>query len=147
MSDIKLPIIKVSGANAGAKFNQSSLLAYMGKRGYRKSGATSKPMCQGIPILGYLDIFKNYFANTQEDKFYTIGSGRRFTITINDIAYPITDINKTLQTGDVIIFTPEPTNEEQGNFIFVGSQNSRYRRWKASDIGSWTAENELTNLS
>lgn len=72
MSDIKLPIIKVSGANTGAKFNQSSLLAYMGKRGYRKSGTTPKPICQGIPILGYLDIFKNYFANTQENNFYMI---------------------------------------------------------------------------
>ena len=26
----------------------------------------------------------------------------------------------------------------------MGSENSRYRRWKATDIGAWTAENELT---
>ena len=95
------------------------------------------------PLDTHEHIFKNYYANTQEDKFYTIGSGRRFTIAINDVTYPITDINKTLQIGDVIRFTPTPTKEEQGNLIFIGSENSRYRRWKGSDIGAWTAQNEF----
>lgn len=72
MSDIKLPIISVAGKTAAVKFNQSSLLAYLGIRGYRKSGTTSQPLCQAVPILGYLDIFKNYFANTQEENFYMV---------------------------------------------------------------------------
>lgn len=71
MSDIKFPQIKLTTAGR-AKFNQSSLMAYMGVRGYRKTGTNSATLCQGIPLLGYLDIFKNYFANTQEENFYMI---------------------------------------------------------------------------
>lgn len=72
MSDIKLPVINISGKTNGDKLNQSSLLAYLGIRGWRKSGETSQALCQAVPILGYLDIFKNYFANTQEESFFMI---------------------------------------------------------------------------
>lgn len=72
MSDIKLPILSTSAQSSGVKFNQSSLMAYLGIRGYRKSGSTGQVLCQAIPILGYLDIFKNYFANTQEKNFYMV---------------------------------------------------------------------------
>ena len=72
MSDIKLPVIHTTAQSAGTKYNQSSLMAYLGIRGYRKSGTTSQILCQAVPILGYLDIFRNYFANTQEDNFYMV---------------------------------------------------------------------------
>lgn len=72
MSDIKLPILSTSAAVEGSKFNQSSLMAYLGIRGYRKSGSTGQTLCQAVPMLGYLDIFKNYFANTQEENFYMV---------------------------------------------------------------------------
>lgn len=72
MSDIKLPVLIASSKTDGTKFNQSSLLAYLGMRGYRKSGETEQALCQAVPILGYIDIFKNYFANTQEDNFYIV---------------------------------------------------------------------------
>ena len=72
ISDIKLPILVTSLQSAGKKYNQSSLMAYLGMRGYLKSGTTRQTLCQAVPILGYLDIFKNYFANTQEDNFYMV---------------------------------------------------------------------------
>lgn len=72
MSDIKLPVLSTSAAVTGSKCNQSSLMAYLGIRGYRKSGSTGQTLCQAVPMLGYLDIFKNYFANTQEENFYMV---------------------------------------------------------------------------
>lgn len=72
MSDIKLPVLSTSAQSQGSKCNQSSLMAYLGIRGYRKSGLTGQILCQAVPILGYLDIFKNYFANTQEENFYMV---------------------------------------------------------------------------
>lgn len=72
MSDIKLPVLISSAKTAGTTFNQSSLMAYLGMRGYRKSGETAQILCQAVPILGYIDIFKNYFANTQENKFFMV---------------------------------------------------------------------------
>ena len=36
-----------------------------------------------LPILAYYDIFKNYYANTQEENFYVIGNTEELIITIN----------------------------------------------------------------
>ena len=36
-----------------------------------------------LPILAYYDIFKNYYANTQEENFYIIGNTEDLTITIS----------------------------------------------------------------
>ena len=40
------------------------------------SSATQGVEKNGVPLLLYLDIFKNFFANTQENKFYMLkGAG------------------------------------------------------------------------
>ena len=36
------------------------------------------------------------------------------------------------------VISNSATEQEKANFIFIGSQNLRYRRWKAKDIGAWT---------
>ena len=33
-----------------------------------------------MPEIAYYDIFKNYYANKQESKFYTIGAGSQFAL-------------------------------------------------------------------
>ena len=38
-----------------------------------------------IPVLVYLDIFKNYFANTQEDNFYIIAGAEEATVTFQQL--------------------------------------------------------------
>lgn len=88
MSDIKLPLIRVNmtgGANSNFKTNSSSLLNYMGFKGARKSAAEQKNLqLNALPLLMYGDIFKNYFANKQENKFYYIGAAnviRNISIT------------------------------------------------------------------
>lgn len=131
MSDIKLPVIKFTGANTGSKFNQSSLLAYLGVRGYRKSGNTSKTLCQGIPYLGYLDIFKNYFANTQEDNFYMI-TGQTLPPTKIDM------INSEVLIRSVNI----PTNKEQTvNLIITNTSKLRMsvNSGTMSEPNSWSS--------
>jgi hypothetical protein len=71
MSDIKFPIFRGGSATTGAKLNQSSILAYLGLRGTRSTGTTTQGL-NAIPLLTYIDIFKNYFANTQENNFYMV---------------------------------------------------------------------------
>ena len=45
---------------------------------------TSKNISKNaLPILAYYDIFKNYYANAQEENFYIIGNTEELTITIN----------------------------------------------------------------
>lgn len=71
MSDIKFPVFRGGSATTGSRLNQSSLLAYLGLRGTRSTGTTTQGL-NAIPLLSYIDIFKNYFANTQEDNFYMV---------------------------------------------------------------------------
>lgn len=94
MSDIKLPMMlaKTYGTASEAKTNisASALYKYLGWSESRRTGtsATNGVLKNGVPLLMYLDIFKNFFANTQEDKFYMLkGAGEvklNFTKTYND---------------------------------------------------------------
>ena len=147
MSQVKIPQLNIGLKNTDnpttsdewTQINPSCLLAYLGIRGYGSLiGVTTKNVEKNaVPLIGYYDIFKNYYANTQEDIFYTIGGARKFEIEINGEVYNITNIDKQIINSDVIQFSPAPTDEEKLNFIFIGSQNSRYRRWTANDLGAW----------
>lgn len=92
MSAIKLPqwVFEVSPrrANSGDTYekqnmtNPSSLWNYLGLRG---TGAITIPAAikerdfNAVPALGYYDIFKNYYANKQEDNFYLMDYYNRLT--------------------------------------------------------------------
>ena len=76
MAKVKLPIIQAEGMSTDdnptnedqwTQINPSALLAYLGLRGWGKitsSDITVKK--NGVPLLAYWDIWKNYYANKQE---------------------------------------------------------------------------------
>lgn len=79
MSDIKFPTIKNGPFDSNkleAKHDPSSLYSYIGWKGTRCKEALKVSKKNAVPVLIYLDIFKNYFANTQEDKFYMIADAK-----------------------------------------------------------------------
>ena len=88
MSDIKLPMMKAetSGIETEAKTNISSsaLYKYLGWSSSRRTGAsaTTGVLKNGVPLLMYIDIFKNFFANTQENKFYMLKGSGALTLNI-----------------------------------------------------------------
>ena len=100
MSDVKLPKIEVQLSNADSGYlegknnkeqiSTSCVLAYLGQRGYAgeinpNSNSTITIKRNATPLLAYYDIFKNYYANKQEENFYTIAE---FTETnFQDILY------------------------------------------------------------
>ena len=83
MAKVKLPQINVAlnkqydtvtkEEEQWNQVNPSCLLAYLGIRGFANmEGPTSKSISKNaLPILAYYDIFKNYYANTQEFSFNT----------------------------------------------------------------------------
>jgi hypothetical protein len=94
MSKIKLPLIRTTvtardipyyndpnGGNLGewSQVNPSCLLAYLGIRGFGWTNAGTPMDFNAIPLLGYYDIFKNFYANTQEDNFYVIAGAPQVT--------------------------------------------------------------------
>ena len=62
----------------------SSLPAYLGYRALSDNNSESdRGSIQVLPILMYFDIFKNYYANKQEDSFYQIVAGGDYQYTTN----------------------------------------------------------------
>lgn len=96
MSQIKLPQLKINlsklndqpGENSlqWSQINPSCLLSYLGIKGYGgfKTGVTTTVASKNaVKLLGYWDIFKNYYANKQENIAYFIGSNDPMEIEIN----------------------------------------------------------------
>ena len=108
MSDIKLPMMKAetSGTATDAKTNisASALYKYLGWSKSRRTGAnaTTGVLKNGVPLLMYLDIFKNFFANTQEKKFYMLKG-------MGEISFEIID---------------SYNNENEGHYI-IGKDNTK----------------------
>jgi hypothetical protein len=80
MKNVKLPVIEISTKSLHLfngktslecfQINQSSLLAYLGIRGNGYSspeGGYVTRHWNAIPLLAYWDIYKNYYANKQEE--------------------------------------------------------------------------------
>lgn len=77
MSQVKLPLIDIvcKGLDLNStvplefqQINQSSLLAYLGIRGVGKSDNNKiKRYFNAVPLVAYWDIYKNYYANKQEE--------------------------------------------------------------------------------
>lgn len=138
MSDIKFPTVKNSSFGPGkseVKFNPSSLYSYMGWRGTRGDGKQNISKKNAIPVLIYLDIFKNYFANTQEDKFYIIADAKSsnykpLQISVGSVTniqngvsikVPMTEDNIKIETN--VIESKSAEFEKVTRLVFTGSKN------------------------
>ena len=119
MIDVKLPKLEVLLSDVDNGFptegrnqiSESCVLAYLGQRGY--AGVINKTITEGVTIkrnvtalLTYYDIFKNYYANKQEENFYTIAEYSK------------------VNYGDILISTTEgalatPTNLNINRYIGV----------------------------
>lgn len=80
MSQILLPQVEMvanydEDAGDNGQINASSIYSYLNMRGVGRTIApqlTAKRYFNGIPYLGYWDIYKNYYANKQEERGYVI---------------------------------------------------------------------------
>lgn len=101
MNQIKLPQLKVNLSKLNdqpgednlqwSQVNPSCLLSYLGIKGYGgfKTGVTNTVARKNaIKLLGYWDIFKNYYANKQEETAYFIGSNDPMSIEISGNKIP-----------------------------------------------------------
>lgn len=129
MSDIKLPtmLAKTYGTATEAKTNisASALYKYLGWSKSRRTGANSTQGVEknGVPLLLYLDIFKNFFANTQENEFYMLKGA-----------------------GEVkLIFAKTYNNENDGIYIIGKDQNS-INVTKTTTITAGVILNDYTNF-
>ena len=92
MKSIKYPILGVlkpneweeeatmegSDGTLKKEVHPSSLPAYLGYRTLSSEAVDGNVTLKATPFIGYFDIFKNYYANKQEESFYTIGGVKLF---------------------------------------------------------------------
>lgn len=159
MSDIKLPQIKVSinkeldlptPERQWTQINPSCLLAYLGIRGFGTNATTSNALVtvekMAVPLIGYYDIFKNFYANTQEENFYIIGAtnaiakiivaqttGQSFESTTPD------KINIGIANGDAVTIYPAnifDANELTITWFDAATQTTN--TGKPTDFGTWS---------
>lgn len=111
MAKVKLPHARVhlfkTWAGKYGEFSQvnpSSLLSYLGVNGFGITDQTEVDTeFQCVPLLAYWDIFKNYYANKQEENAYFVtkegdGPTSPTTITSLDVASSTTNFTyKTVQ--------------------------------------------------
>ena len=119
MSKVKIPIYKVeqkAGTEelpSGLKYSTSCIFTYLGNRGQEikkeTEGSTNltSQNFNAIPLLGYLDIFKTYYANKQETSFKFIGADPYLIINFTNLKINDLSENKNSQrvTGGTINIT------------------------------------------
>ena len=108
-----------------------------------------------IPILAYYDIFKNYYANTQEENFYINGNTEELKITINgQQVNPNVIASNEGRVNSSGVITVSPNTIKQDEIQFKVSKNTPTGQSEIlglSDIGSSGVDGEIiritTNLS
>jgi hypothetical protein len=124
--------------------NSSSILAYLGWRSSTPNKIATKKINNIIPLLAYLDIFKNYYANKQESNFYYLVKAAyvETNLTNNQVVYNITVTPPTTRSGTIEIanMTLEQwntsgevygTDTATGKKIWLSSKETN-KYWKAS---------------
>ena len=163
MAQVKLPQIKVTlnkqydtiktEEEQWNQVNPSCLLAYLGIRGFANiEGTNSKIVSKNaLPILAYYDIFKNYYANTQEENFYIIGNTEKITITING-----TEVNPNVipsnegRTDNKGVITIAPKTIKQNEVQIKVSKDSPTGQsvtLAPEDIGTWNIVGEAITIT
>ena len=172
MSKIKLPKIEATitardipfyndanGGNLGefSQINPSCLLAYLGIRGWGYTNAGTPVYANAVPILGYYDIFKNFYANTQEENFYVIASVPQVTqvkVTTTDqpdtTTNNIMNVNAIIQNGEsTLTILPNTTYESNELVLTVQKPNDQWsrRQYLAAEIGAWTKATGVLDIN
>lgn len=155
MEQVKLPQIKVNIKTLSdtpsneekqwIQVNPSCLLAYLGIRGYSNTPSSGEATVSknALPILTYFDIFKNYYANTQEENFYMIGESPKIKTQINGENIPDND-NIPSALGEItsasaIILSPKTLTKNEIRFRLKTSTNAKEQILKVDDLGDWDA--------
>lgn len=163
MAQVKLPQIKVkinsqydivnTEEEQWNQVNPSCLLAYLGIRGFANMVSTSSKLISknALPILAYYDIFKNYYANTQEENFYIIGNTEELTIIING-----TEVNPNVipsnegRINNTGVITISPKTIKQNEVQIKVSKNSPTGQSEIlapGDIGTWQTVGEAITIT
>ena len=121
MNQVKLPKITIASnkPNDSKQIDPRNLWKYFGMSGIGKPSEQMdviKRSILGLPLLAYGDIFKNYYANQQENNFHFVD----FTNHTNEIGYTIANNSVTVSRNT----TSTPNTKSVGEPLI--SDNKSY---------------------
>lgn len=126
MSKVKIPQITIDkrladswdGAASAKEIASSCVLRYLGlsyitSPTFGLDTETYDYERNGLPILMYLDIFKNYYANKQEEDFYSIFNDELLVdVTSVNIIYETSQIQEIWKSGTITTGVNNPDYEQ-----------------------------------
>lgn len=134
MSKVKLPKYTVGVLNTMEdddpnyknQIHPSCVLAYLGRRGYgRKYSGEARQQynINAVPLYAYLDIFKNYYANKQEEKFYYLAQSLSVETQWDATTKIVPNVDNypqkyTVTGGSLALMNTSETAAKQGVYIF-----------------------------
>lgn len=163
MAQVKLPQLVVnlnqthdnvtSEEDQWKQVNPSCLLAYLGIRGYANTNVSGSKAIgkNALPILAYYDIFKNFYANTQEENFYIIGRSQELTIFIDtkNIPDPLNIPNNLGMVRSQSTITILPKGKQNNEILLSVAQGLQARTvtMTPAEIGTYDATNGELNTT
>lgn len=138
MSTVKLPQLELKAKQPlwtenldNSQINPSSLLSYINIRGlgYNFTAPTEEVVRQfnALPFISYWDIYKNYYANKQEEIGVVIHSDNQITENVTGagfyghaVIHQGINVNQnfTFNIGDILFFDA-PTIKNQDDFVYT----------------------------
>lgn len=163
MAQVKLPQLVVnlnqthdnvtSEEDQWKQVNPSCLLAYLGIRGYANTNVSGSKAIgkNALPILAYYDIFKNFYANTQEENFYIIGRSQELTIFIDtkNIPDPLNIPNNLGMVRSQSTITILPKGKQNNEILLSVAQGLQARTvtMTPAEIGTYDATSGELNTT
>nr|DAG74704.1 MAG TPA: Major capsid protein [Microviridae sp.] len=171
MKEVKLPKLETEISIIDAQYegqepkqiSTSCVLAYLGQRGYagRVEGNLANPANikrNATALIAYYDIFKNYYANKQEEKFYTIAE---YTWIEKDIYFSselTSYVQKKTISSNTWIGIPKNSelNQKLDKIVIATSINEVYINYQFNDIldntiqpseQTWTINGQATEVT
>lgn len=160
MQNVKLPTMTLRANQPdmskddlnSQQISQDSLMAYLGIRGLGRSKAGQTSFTRTFPaifLLMYWDIYKNYYANKQEEVGYVV-TGINYPFKNGEVLTEpgdvIANINSatgysdqefTFETGYTVSIIKAENIDIKGFRIITYEQNGSQRTWDPNNSTSW----------
>ena len=153
---VKLPTLNYIGTydtiedSTHLTYSSSSILAYLGWRSATKKKNAIKKINNIVPLLAYLDIFKNYYANKQESDFYYLVKSAYVdtTLTNNNVIYNIDTTPAVTRSGTIEIVNMTLEQWNTSGEIYGTDTATGKQIWKSSEEMNqyWTPTQKGNNI-
>ena len=153
MSKVKFPVLSVEynkttdnpltieGSLNDTQVNPSCLRSYLGFNGVGRinptTGSIIKASDQCMPELMYYDIFKNYYANLQEEDAYYIDANSDIqAVNVDGKNYNSNSINAPIKNKSAIVVTTEEGITDKDLRLTVQTIRGSIEKIKPSELGT-----------